>query len=269
VQNAEILSFLSAVGGSGVTSLAIQAAMLLHKKKSKSSESKTCIVDLNFQHGTVADYLDIEPRLNLNEIESRPERLDRQLLEIMLSYHSSGLAVIASPTRPADMRSFDPAVVTLLLDLVSAHFHHVVIDMPRTWFAWTDPVLQGSDRIFVITESTVPSLRHARQLVTAIRERLDNPSLHVLVNRFQNKLLTAGLHFSDLKQAFGDAFGGVIPNDYFLVCEAIDRGMPLDEIKANNAITSALKQIILPSAEKPTHPITAAIAQKLKLSFAG
>ena len=40
----------------------------------------------------------------------------------MLSHHPSGLAVIAAPNRPAEMRSFDPDVVTRLLDLVSSHF---------------------------------------------------------------------------------------------------------------------------------------------------
>ena len=53
------------------------------------------LIDLT---GACADYLDIEPRLNLNEIEPRPERLDRQLLEVMLSHHPSGLAVIAALT---------------------------------------------------------------------------------------------------------------------------------------------------------------------------
>ena len=268
-EEAQILAFLAAVGGAGVSTLAIQAAMLLHKNKGRSSLAKTCIVDLNFQNGAVADYLDVEPRLKLSEIEGRPERLDRQLLEIMLSYHPSGLAVVAAPNQPAEMRSFDPSVVTLLLDLVSSHFDHVVIDMPRTWFAWTDPVLLGSNRIFIVSEATVPSLRHARQLVGAIGERLEGGSeLRVLINRFQNKALSSGLKLPDFKQALGAAFGGTIPNDYFLACEAIDRGVTLDEVKGNNAITAALKQIIVPSDQKAAIPLRAAIAQKLKFAIA-
>ena len=70
------------------------------------------------------------------------------------------------------MRSFDFEVVTRLLDLVAAHFDNVVIDVPRTWFAWTDSVLIGSNRLFLVTEMTVPGLKHARHLVNVIRERL-------------------------------------------------------------------------------------------------
>ena len=108
---AQIFTFLPAVGGAGVTTLAVQTAMLLLNSGSRG-KTATCLVDLDFQHGAAADYLDIEPRLNLGEIESRPERLDRQLLEVMLSYHTSGLAVVAAPNCPAEMRSFDPDVVT-------------------------------------------------------------------------------------------------------------------------------------------------------------
>ena len=96
---AKIYTFLPAVGGAGVTTLALQSAMLLLNSNPRGPSS-TCLVDLDFQHGACADYLDLEPRLDLKEIEPRPERLDRQLLEIMLSRHSSGLEVIAAPNRP-------------------------------------------------------------------------------------------------------------------------------------------------------------------------
>ena len=158
---AQIYTFLQAAGGVGVTTLAIQTALLL--QGGKGSQASVCLVDLDFQHGAVADYLDIEPRLDLNEIEPRPERLDRQLLEVMLSRHSSGLQVIAAPSRPAEMRSFDPLVVTRLLDLVSANFDYVVIDMPRTWFSWTDDVLLGSNQLFIVSEMTVPTAASGRR----------------------------------------------------------------------------------------------------------
>jgi pilus assembly protein CpaE len=75
---AQIYSFLPAVGGAGVTTLAIESAMILLNSGPRG-KSSTCLVDLDFQHGACADYLDIEPRLNLAEIEPRPDRLDRQL----------------------------------------------------------------------------------------------------------------------------------------------------------------------------------------------
>jgi pilus assembly protein CpaE len=265
---AQIYTFLSAVGGAGVTTLAIQTALLLLGSGQRGSPS-TCLVDLDFQHGACADYLDLEPRLDLKEIEPRPERLDRQLLEIMLSHHASGLAVIAAPNRPAEMRSFDPDMVTRLLDLVSSHFEYVVIDMPRTWFSWTDSVLLGTNRLFIVSEMSVPSLRHAKGLVAAIRERLgDGPHPQVVVNRFEQRMFEPGLKKSDIEQALGNDFCGTIPNHYRLVREAIDRGVPLDDVKPGNAISAQLKKLVLPQAAKQPASASASLVKKLGLAWA-
>lgn len=268
-QESQIFTFLPAVGGAGVTTLAVQSAMLLLNSSGTREKTSTCLVDLDFQHGACADYLDIEPRLNLAEIEPRPDRLDRQLLEIMLSQHSSGLSVVAAPNRPAEMRSFDPDVVTRLLDLVSSHFEYVVFDMPRTWFSWTDSVLLGSNKLFIVTETTVPGLRHAKQLVEAVRERLgDGPKPQVIINRFEQKLFSPGLRRADIEQAIGEAFSACIPNHYSLVREAIDRGVPLEEIKAGNKITQQLRKLILPDGGAKPGKAAAPAAGKLKLSWA-
>ncbi len=82
--------------------------------------------------------------------------------------------------------------------------------------------------------------------MTAITERLgDGPKPKVIVNRFQQRMFSSGLRHSDLEQTLGDAFACAIPNDYNLVREAIDRGVPLDEVKAGNKITAAIKKLIL------------------------
>jgi pilus assembly protein CpaE len=165
----------------------------------------------------------------------------------MTAVHASGLAVIAAPNRPAEMRSFDPDVVTRLLDLVSSNFDNVVIDMPRTWFSWTDSVLLGSNRLFIVSEMTVPSLRHTKQLVAAIRERMpEGPQPQVIVNRFEERLFVPGVKKTDIEQALGRDFTAAIPNIYRLVREAIDRGVPLEEIKPGNKITRELKKLIVP-----------------------
>jgi pilus assembly protein CpaE len=267
VTEAQIYTFLPAAGGVGLTTLAIQTAMMLMRKSQRATAS-TCLVDLDFQHGACTDYLDLEPRLDLDEIEPRPERLDRQLLEVMLSHHTSGLAVIAAPNRPAEMRTFDPDMVTRLLDLVSSNFENVVIDMPRTWFPWTDSVLFGSNRLFIVTEMTVPGLRHAKQLVTAIGERLKGgPQPQVIVNRFEQHMFGPGLRRADIEAALGDAFAGVIPNNYRLVREAIDRGIPLDEVKSGNSVTQSLKKVLAPPAAKGAAPAKDALAPKVRGLF--
>ena len=155
---------MPAAGGVGTTTLALQTAFQLHNSVSRGAS--TCIVDLNFQQGACAEYLDLDPRFDITEIENQPERLDRQLLDAMLSKHASGLCVLAAPTKPSEMRSFNTDVVVRMLDLVSAYFDNVVIDMPRTWFPWTETVLPPNR---LIVSETVPCPRHAQRLIQHLR----------------------------------------------------------------------------------------------------
>jgi pilus assembly protein CpaE len=162
-------------------------------------------------------------------------------------------------------------VVTRLLDMVSSHFDFVVFDMPRTWFSWTDSVLLGSNKLFIVSEMTVPGLRHAKQLVEAVRERLgEGPQPRVIINRFEQRLFSSGLRKSDIEQVLGASFAACIPNHYGLVREAIDRGIPLDEVKPGNKITVQLKKLVLPQpvGKAAAAPAAEAGKRKFKLSWA-
>jgi pilus assembly protein CpaE len=250
----QILSFLSPAGGVGTTTLAIETAMLLRKSGPKDADA-TVLVDLDFQNGACADYLDLEPRLDLDEIGPHPERLDLQLLEVMFSRHPSGLSVLAAKGRPAERPALDASVVIRLLDLISARFDNVVIDMPRAWEPWTDQVLLGSTRVFVVTDMTVPGLRLARRLAGALAQRLPDVKPRVIVNRFEQQLLFGtGLRRTDVERALDGYLEGTVSNNYKVVREAIDRGLPLDGVKAGSNVSADLKKIVLgQAAAEKTH----------------
>ena len=156
-----------------------------------------------------ADYLDLEPRLNLAEVEPRPDRLDRQLLEVMLSYHASGLAVVRRP-EPAGRDAF---VRSRRCDAIARprihqfricryrHAAHLVLAGPTAFCS-------ARTSLFIVSETTVPGLRHAKQLVAAIDERLGEgpqPTGHRQPLRAA-KCSTSGLRRGDIEQALGDAF---------------------------------------------------------------
>jgi pilus assembly protein CpaE len=255
----QIYTFMPAAGGVGTTTLALQTAFQLHH--SLTRPASTCVVDLNFQQGACAEYLDLEPRFDITEIENNPERLDRQLLDVMLSKHESGLCVLAAPTRPSDMRSFNTDVVVRLLDLVSAYFDNVVIDMPRTWFPWTETVLLGSNKLYVVAEMTVPCLRHTQRLIKAVHETVGREVRpNVIVNRFEQRKTDNRIKQSDVVEILGEHFAGSISNNYRLVREAVDRGVPLQAVDAQANVIADLKKIILPEE-------VAATAQKSSRSL--
>ncbi len=127
---------------------------------------------------------------------------------------------------------------------VVSNFDYVVFDMPRTWFSWTDSVLLGSNKLFIVSEMTVPALRHGQAAgggdPRAAGRRAEAAGHRQPLRAAHVRRRACGCN--DSEQALGDDFAAVIPNNYALVREAIDRGVPLDEVKPGNKITAAAQE---------------------------
>ncbi len=240
---AQCLAFVPAAGGVGTTSLAIQAAYLLAGRA--RDFKRTCLVDLNLQSGCLADYLDLEPLFDAESIRGEPERLDSRLLEMMLARHSTGLAVLASARTPTEQPRADGRVVTTALSAVSDTFQYMVLDLPLAWQEWTFSVLAGCDRIYVVTEFTVPAMRKARELSDAIVARFGaEPSTAVIVNKFRQRWFGGGLRRNDASELLGNRLAGFVSEDSELVCEAINRGEIVSTIDRSNRVSRDLARIL-------------------------
>lgn len=246
LQQTRIVTFVAAAGGVGNTTMAVESAMQ-YTRAGVSDNRGVCLVDLDFENDACASYLDIEPRLDVLAICEQEDQLDDQLLEVMTSRHKSGLSLLAAPARPGEKTHVSREVICKLLDIVSMRYAIVVIDLPRAWHAWTDDILCGSDQVFVVTDVTVPGLRCGRRMVTRIQDRLGDASHpKVIVNRFEKQgfFSSSGLRQADVERVLEGSFAGMICNNYPVVREAIDRGVPLETVKQGNSVTQDLRRII-------------------------
>jgi pilus assembly protein CpaE len=240
---ATCVALVPAAGGVGTTTLAIQTAYLLAKRA--RNFTRTCLIDLNFQSGSMADYLDLQPLFDIEAIAADPSRLDAQLLEVMLARHASGLAVLAAPRAPTEPPRVDGKLVASTLSIVAETFEHMVLDLPPVWLPWTFDVLAGSDQIFVVTEFTVPAMRQAHELAEAMAGRLGSELvIRVIVNKYRRQLF-GGLRKSDAAGLLGDRLAGFVPEEYELVSEAINRGEIVGAISRSNHLNRELARIVL------------------------
>lgn len=242
-REATVYSFYPAAGGSGNTTLAIEAAFLTGR--STGLLESTCLVDLNFQDGCIADYLDVPPAFRIEELANTPGRLDSQLLEVMLSRHTSGLAVLATPRLPAKYLEVSEGIIGAVLGMLSRSFDHVIIDLPKNWYPWMDNVIWGSNYVYIVTNFTVPALRHARYVLDAITAKIVNEAkVAVIVNKYRERLLGAGLRKRDAEQLLRDWLAGFVPDSGDLVQEAINRGLPISEISRSSKLEKAMRRIL-------------------------
>jgi pilus assembly protein CpaE len=228
----------------GTTTLAIQTAFLLAKRSRNFDE--TCLFDPNLNTGTMADYLDLKPVLDVGAIANRPERLDARLLEVMISRHPTDMAVIAAPRTATEYLRVNGAVVTGILSVVSERFKQVVLDLPPGWQPWTFDVLRGCDQVFIVTEFTIPAMRKALELVNALeaRSKGEPPQARVIVNKFRRRWVGGGLRKSDAMALLGDSLAAFIPEEQELVTEAINQGDLANFVNHSNRVSRELTPLI-------------------------
>ena len=241
---ATCISFVPAAGGVGTTTLAIQTAFLLAKRSRNFEE--TCLIDLNFHSGVLADYLDLQPALDVDAIVKHPERLDARLLEVMVARHPTGMAVMAAPRAATEYLRVNGAVVSSILSAVSDSFEQMVLDLPPVWQPWTFDILQGCDQVFIATEFTIPAMRKALELVEALETRFkgEGPQARVVVNKFRRRLFGGGLRKGDATALLGDALVGFVPEEDELVREAINQGDLAGAVTRSNRMSRELMQWI-------------------------
>jgi Flp pilus assembly CpaE family ATPase len=188
-RKAAIAALVPSGGGAGNATLAVEIGAQL--KSSKATRDRVvCLIDLDFQNSHVCDYLDIEARLQIDELAANPGRLDAQLLELFLSHHSSGLDVLAVPRGKANPLELSVGALDALFGMLSEKYDLVLVDLPPAWLASTPPILSASALVLVVGLNTIPSLRAVHHTLEAVRAvKPLTAQIMVVLNRCETGLL--------------------------------------------------------------------------------
>ncbi len=237
-------SFMSAVGGAGATTLAIETAYQL--QNAGKIEQKVALVDLNFTDGACSAYLDVPANLRLDEVSADPERIDEALIDAFASPHSSGFDVLVSARNPLGFQRITPQTIGRLLDVCCNVYDHVVIDISRWRQDWTLDVVAGSDALVIVSELTVPALHAARDLVLNIENETQGgaDNLHLVLNRMAKRVFGHSISLADAQKALGRNASGSISSDWDGAAQAVNYGLPVGQASAKNRISKDVQTLI-------------------------
>jgi len=88
----------------------------------------------------------------------------------------------------------------------------------------------------LVTELTVAGVnRSKRQLTLLESQDLSNVEVRVIINRFE-KAMARTVRPADVREALGRDVAYTVANDFALMRSAIDRGVPIDELKRKSAL---------------------------------
>jgi pilus assembly protein CpaE len=212
-----VFTVVNAKGGSGATTVAVNLALAL-----QSAHGNVVLVDMA-PLGHAALHMNLKPTFTIADALRNLHRMDSSLLESFTTRHSGGLQLLAGTHVPIAIEP-STAEFARLFDMLVAHFRYVVVDASMRIDPTTRLVSNMSQGVLLVAHADVASLWSAAKIQQYLGETGGRERLHLVLNRFRK---IPGFTEADAEAAAGIKLLWKIPNQYFAVSTAIDRGVPV------------------------------------------
>ena len=229
-----IISVFSKKGGLGVTTLAVNLAVAL----SQAAEKKAALIDLDLQLGDVASFLNLSPDYTILDSCSEDGGVDAIKLQSCLSRHESGVYVLPEPKNPADSDNVSSSQINQILRHLRSMFSYVIVDTPHMLDARTLDAFEISDNIIVVVVPNVSSIRAAKRALAVLEELgYVRDKVRVIANRVSKK---DRIKVEQVEKALHYPVSWVVPNNYPVVIDAINSGVPLVNHKGGSNVSKSI-----------------------------
>jgi pilus assembly protein CpaE len=228
-----IVTIFSNKGGLGKTTIAVNLALAL----SETIGKPVALVDLNLQLGDITTFLDVEPKQTIVDIARNIGRVDAAYLESSLAPYTAGngtVYVLADPLHVEDAEDLTADQINSVLTVLRSSFEYVVIDTTTSFDAKTLCALDLADQILLVSIVNLPSIRSSQRLLSLF-ERLgyDPQKVKLVINRY---MAGEEITIEDVEETLEHPVFWKIPNSYFSVMTAINRGIPISQVENANDI---------------------------------
>jgi pilus assembly protein CpaE len=233
-----IIAVTGATGGVGSTSLAVNLGCSLATDPSNS----VVLLDLDLCLGDADVFLDTIPEYTIFDVAQNINRLDLTLLKRSLTKHDTGLYLLPRPVQLEDARHITPEDLTRVLNLLKASFTHVIIDTSKGFTPLDMHALAEADQVLLVTQLDLPCLRNVVRLVMSFKEsgKFDD-RVKIIVNRvgYDNGQIS----LKKAQETIGREIFWQIPNEYRVMVEVRNNGVPLVQQAPKAAITQSINQL--------------------------
>ncbi len=229
----KIITVYSNKGGIGKTTIAINLAAEL----AKVTKDKVALVDLNLQLGDISTFLNLNPPFDVNYVIKHLIDKDEELfIKGFEKYKDTSLYILSDPSYIEQSGSITPQQITELFKALKKVFTYIVIDMSSSIDPISLKILDDSDWILFTTIVNIPAIRNAQRCLNLFRSRIyPAQKVKIVINRYMEN---DEINIEDIENTLGETVYWKIPNNYFTIMEAINRGTSIAEINPDSNIGS-------------------------------
>ena len=236
-RGSSVIAVAGATGGVGSTSLAVNLGCAL----AANPKNSVVLVDLDLSLGDADVFLDTIPDYTLVDVAQNVSRLDFALLKRSLTKHPSGLFLLPRPMQLEDCALITPDDLQRVFGLLKATFSHLIVDLSKSYSPVDMFALELANHALLVTQLDLPCLRNVVRLMMSFNERGLKDKVKVVVNRVG--LDNGQISLKKAQDTIGREIYWQLPNDYRVMVEVRNNGVPLLEQAPKAAITQAISQM--------------------------
>ena len=217
VEKSTVISVCGPKGGVGKSTIAVNLACLLRKETQK----KVVLLDLVPQFGCIPIMLDIEPETTLDDIVAEGDYKNSNAIEKYLTFHISGIKVLAGPQNMSDITA---DLISTLLDNLKTAYDYIIIDTEGSFDEITNQVLDLSSLVLLAMDISIPTIRNVSIALDNLKALYyTKDKVKLIINQVNS---SKDLSPAEISKHLDWPVTAVIPENKELIVNSINSGVP-------------------------------------------
>lgn len=218
VKRSETVCLLSAKGGLGKTTAAVNLAVALAME-----QRRVALLDLDLQFAGVDLFLGLTVKGTLAELLMEQSDPTLDVVNSYLLSHISGLKVLPAPSRPEFAESISPKSVEKVVRLLQNYYDYIILDTAVGFNEINLAMMDVSNHILLVTDSTLSCLRNTKKMLLVLEDLKLRDRVKLVLRKTEDNTVTQ----ADVERILQQKVGVVLENDPKTAGAAINQGQPV------------------------------------------
>jgi pilus assembly protein CpaE len=229
-----VLALYGAKGGVGTTTIAINAAIALHRELGR----KVALVDGNLQFGDHRVFLDLGlDRKSIVDIVTAPS-IDQDLVKQVMVKHDSGVDLLLAPPSPETAELVTHDHMATILESLRSLYDYVLVDIDKRLDDVNLGILEMAETVYVVMTADLSCLKNVRLVLETIGHLGYAKSKVKLVLNRSNAF--TGINVKNAEGALKRTIDHQVVNEYRGAISALNSGAPFMFTKADSVLGRSL-----------------------------
>ncbi|NWF78533.1 MAG: response regulator [Chloroflexi bacterium] len=249
----QIIAVFSPKGGVGTSVVAANLAVAIRQLTSK----KVALVDANVLFGDLSVILNLRSDKTIIDLAQRVDELDRDLINDVLTTHTSQVKVLLAPPDPQRGELVSSDHIRAILEALKQEFDFVIVDTPASFQDRSLAVLDMATRIVTLLTLEMHCIRNIK-LFLEVADLLEYPHEKVMLvlNKASNR---TGIRAEDVEKNIQRKIQLQIGDAGQEMTFSINQGVPLVIGKPTHQVVRDLG-VLARELSTAAKPVTAASA---------